>query len=116
MTDALVVGGRLNLTPEMSARLGIPNGTEFWRYNLVRGALDPEGYSAAMLSMDNTAIHYLLTMFNNIEAIVRRNPGLIVPAEHEDDLHAILDDLRRRVLAEASRRGVTLVPWSTIRQ
>src|SRR5690606_5031028 len=108
--DNLVVDGRLNLTPELSARLGIPNGTEFWRYNLVRGAMDPEGYSAAMRNMDNAAIHLLLTMFDQIETVARRNPGIIVPIQYDAELHSILDDLRARVRAEASRRGVTLVP------
>jgi hypothetical protein len=114
-TDNLVVNGRLNLTPEMAARLGVPNGTELWRYNLVRGMLDPDGYSNALRIMNNAALHLLLTMFDQIEVVARRNPGIIVPVQYDDELHVILDDLRARVRAEASYRGVTLVPWTETR-
>jgi hypothetical protein len=111
--DNLVVDGRLNLTPELSARLGVPNGVECWRYILARAASDPEGFCADMRNMDNSSIHFLLTLFDQLEGIARRNPGLILPITLDADLHALLDDVRRNVRAEASRRGVTLVPWAT---
>jgi hypothetical protein len=109
----LVRDGRLNLAPEVAKRLGIPANLEAWRYEIARGAADPEAYGRALKQADSTGLHASSTMLDAVEVVARRNPGTIVPLHLDAEFHAILYDLRARVRAEASARGLTLVPWSS---
>jgi hypothetical protein len=109
----LVRDGRLNLAPEVAKRLGIPANLEAWRYEIARGAADPEGYARALKQAGNAELHASCTMLDAVEVVARRNPGLIIPLHLDADFHSLLDDLRARVRAEASARGLMLVPWSS---
>lgn len=115
MTDLKAVSvenGRIYMPDVLSAQLGIPNGIEFWRYNLARASADPHGYARAMATMSAEDLHFLLTLYDNLELIVRRHPGLIVPMHLTDDLHGILDRVRADIRSEAAHRNLNLIPWS----
>lgn len=107
----IVRNGRLNLAPEVAERLGIPANLEAWRYEIARGAADPQGYANALKQAGNAELHASSSMLDQVEAVARRNPGVIVPLHLDADFHAILDNLRALIRAEAAARGVTLVPW-----
>lgn len=108
-SEVTVVAGRLCMSPAASAQLGVPNGIEFWRYNLHRAAADPRDYALALSRMANKDLHYLLTMYDNIELVARRHPGLLVPQHLDDRLHEVLDQVRQDIRSEAALRGVMLV-------
>lgn len=104
---------RMNLTEEVAAYFGVPRDIESWRFELFIALRNPAGYSAALATVDNAALYYALDLIDRAFAASRINIEHFVPADMEEALHDGLDDLRRRVGAEAAARGLSLTSYSS---
>lgn len=101
---------RMNLSDKLAARYEVPPDIEEWRFELVLALRNPDGYSVALATVDNSALYGALERIAKASATARVHIEHFVPADMEDAFHDGLDDLRNRVLAEAAARGVNLVP------
>ena len=101
---------RMNLAPEEAAYFGAPRNIEEWRFELVLALRNPDGYSAALATVDNSALYGALERIAKASAAARVYIEHFVPADMEEAFHDGLDDLRVRVLVEAAARGLNLFP------
>lgn len=102
---------RMNFSDKLAARYEVPPDIEEWRFELVLALRNPDWYSAALATVDNSALYGALTRIVRVGAAARVCIQHFVPGDMEDDFHDGLDDLRGRVLAEAAARSVNLVQW-----
>ena len=101
---------RMNFSDELAARYEVPPDIEEWRFELVLALRNPDGYSAALATVDKSALYGALERVTKASAAARVYIEHFVPADMEEALHDGLDDLRRRVRAEAAARGLNFFP------